>query len=216
VQNAILRTTFNPGPVMQPMAITASNPTTLPNFSGTFGLSPKDYGRIYGYQNLYNRGLKGQGQIVDIAACGGFSMQNLTTYQTTFGLSPAPQVSVQTNQFFDSQEADLAVQRVYGTAPAAKIRIWFANGCTLSSFVANFFLIATDQRRFPAAAFTVSLGAPELFIGQNYSSQFATVDTALSAITGGAAQKVALFAASGDNGDFSIFAKIQKPARRLV
>jgi kumamolisin len=149
--------------------------------------------------------LKGEGQIVDIAACFGFNTSSLMTYQTTFGLSPAPNATAVTSQHGSSVEANLAVQRVYGTAPAAKIRMWFQNGCSLSGFVTEFFEIASDQRKFPAAALTIAFGLPELIIGARYSSLFTMADTALSTITGGAAQKVALFAASGDNGDLSIW-----------
>jgi subtilase family serine protease len=170
VQNAILATNFNPGPVMQSEAITPRNPTTLPRTSGVVGLAPKDYARIYGYNNLYKLGLKGQGETVDIAACFGYSASSLAKYQSIFGLSPAPNVTALTSLHGSSQGANLAVQRVYGTAPGAAIRMWFSNGCTLSGFVTEFFEIANDQVKHPAAAFTVSFGLPELYISTRYGS----------------------------------------------
>jgi subtilase family serine protease len=202
VQNAILSTSFNPGPLMQPMVITPSNPTTIPNTNNVVGLAPKDYARIYGYNNLYSLGLRGQGQTVDIAACFGFNSSFLASYQSTFGLQPAPSVTAVTSQHGSSIEANLAVQRVYSTAPAAKIRIWLASSCNLGSFVASFFEIATDQKLHPAAALTASFGLPELIVANRYSSLFTMIDSALAKITG-PKQKVALFAPSGDYGDAS-------------
>jgi len=52
----------------------------------------------------------------------------------------------------------------------------------------------------------VSYGLSELLLYTFYgSAPFLAADTALSSITGGSAQKVALFAASGDDGDFSVY-----------
>jgi subtilase family serine protease len=52
----------------------------------------------------------------------------------------------------------------------------------------------------------VSYGLSELLINAFYgTSLFVGADAALSKITGGASQKVALFVASGDDGDFSLF-----------
>jgi subtilase family serine protease len=206
VQGAVLVTTMNPGPVMRSYAFTPSNPTTLPNRNGVFGLAPSDYANIYGYRELYRAGFKGQTETVDIAACFGFSSSSLTNYESIFGISPKPNVKAVTTQHGDSLEADLAVQRVYGTAPGAAIRMFFSQTCTLNAFTGVFFEIAHDQARHPAAAFTIPYGLPELQIARSFGSSFFTAaDAGLAAITGGAKQKVALFAPSGDNGDFSIY-----------
>jgi subtilase family serine protease len=83
--------------------------------------------------------------------------------------------------------------------------MWFADS-TFGDFVNVFVDIANDQAAHPATAFSVSYGIPEFESFQLYgSSLFLEADAALSAITGGAAQKVALFAASGDDGDFSVY-----------
>jgi subtilase family serine protease len=210
VASAILGTTFNPGPVMQSqLTIHVNVPTTMPEHSGVFGLAPSDYGAIYGYDQLYKAGFNGKGETVDIAACFGYDKSDLTTFQSVFGLSPAPNVTAVTSNIPSSKsiEPDLDVQRTYGTAPGAAIRMWFTQTCTLSDFTSLFLDIAADQKAHPAAALSVSYGLPELLIAATYPSAsafFETADAALSKITDGAKQKVALFVASGDDGDFSI------------
>jgi subtilase family serine protease len=206
VANAILATTFNRGPVLQSYSFNASVPSTMPEHFGVYGLSPADYGAIYGYDKLYKAGYNGRGETVDIAAALGYNPSDLAIFQSAFALSPAPNITVLTSNFpvTSQSEPDLDVQRVYGTAPGAAIRIWFTDG-TFGDFINVFVDIAHDQLAHPAAAFSVSYGMPELQTLVNYgSSFFREADIALSAITGGANQKVALFAASGDDGDFSI------------
>jgi subtilase family serine protease len=206
VQGAVLVTTMNPGPVMRSYVITPKNPTTLPNHDTALGLAPSDYANVYGYKELYKAGFRGETETVDIAACLGFSSSSLANYQSIFGISPKPNVTVVGTHPGDSIEADLAVQRVYGTAPAAAIRMFFSPSCTLNSLATVFFAVAHDQAKHPAAAFTIPYGLPELQIARNYGSSFFTAaDAGLAAITGGAKQKVALFAPSGDNGDFSLY-----------
>jgi hypothetical protein len=148
VKNAILVTTFNPGPVMKPFfSVTVNTPTTMPQHLGVYGLAPSDYGAIYGYNQLYGAGYNGSGQIVDIAACHGYSTSDLTTFHTDFGLSPAPNVTAVTanNPVASSIEPDLDVQRVYGTAPGATIRMWFSATCAIGDFANLFTDIANDQ-----------------------------------------------------------------------
>jgi subtilase family serine protease len=206
VESAIFATTFNRGPVMQSQSLTVAVPTTMPqHFTGVYGLSPADYGAIYGYNNLYRAGFNGKGETVDIAACFGYNATFLANFATDFNLKPTPNVTAVTSQHGSSLESNLAVQRVYGTAPGAAVRMWFSNGCTLGDFSNLFIDIFNDQKTHPAAAFNVSFGLPELLIARSASSAFVTADLGLSLITGGAKQKVALFAPSGDDGDYSIF-----------
>jgi subtilase family serine protease len=207
VESAILVTTFVRGPVMKSQAVVPSEPTTLPNHLNTYGLAPSDYANIYGYENVYKAGFNGRGETVDIAGCFGYSTTDLSTFQTDFGLSPAPNVTAVTPMSGFSLEPDLDVERVYGTAPGAAIRMWFTSECTLGDFTNLFLEIAGDQEAHPAAAFSVSYGESELRLLSytSGSSVLKAADTALGFITGGAAQKVALFAASGDDGDFSLY-----------
>jgi subtilase family serine protease len=204
VQGAVLATTFKPGPIMKAWVITPSVPTTIPSTSGVVGLSPADYARIYGYENLYKAGIKGQGQIVDIAADFGYNPTWLAGFQSQFGLSPSPNVTVVGLSSRSSGEPNLDVQRVYGTAPGAAIRFFFNTSGNFGEFNKVLIDIANDQPKHPAAAFTMSYGLPELYLSRiGGSSLFTTMDLALSLITG-SAQKVALFASAGDQGDLSI------------
>src|SRR5215472_6331637 len=218
ISNAILATTFDPGPVMEPQfSVTINAPSLLPVHFGLAGLAPEDYATLYGYNQLYAAGINGSGQVVDIAACYGYLHgatpgvnDDITIFGQDFGLSPLPP---NITAFYPSGhgvvsysfEPLLDLSRVYGTAPGAAIRIWFSPNCTFGEFTNLFLDIANDQQTHGAAAFTVSYGLPELRVLQLFgSTEFIAADAALSAITGGASQKVALFAASGDNGDESI------------
>ncbi len=206
VQGAILATTFNPGPIMQSqITVTPSVPTTIPTHDGVLGLAPSDYAAIYGYGNLYKAGINGKGETVDIAACFGYNSSFLASFQSVFGLSPAPNVTVVGSTAGSSVEANLDVQRVYATAPGAAIRFFFNTTCSFGAFTTTFIDIHNDQKAHPAAAFTVSYGLPELYLNADGMGSVLTLaDLGLSLITGGAAQKVALFAASGDTGDESV------------
>jgi subtilase family serine protease len=211
VANAIKVTTFFGGAVMEPqITFTTEAPTTMPVHDRVHGLAPfkSDFGAIYGYNNLYAAGKNGTGETVDIAACFGYNTSDLATYATDFGITPAPNVTAVTpnSPKGSSIEPDLDVQRVYGTAPGAAVRMFFSQDCTIGEFATIYTDIANDQVEHPAAAVTTSYGLGErLLIAIGSSAAFDAVDTALSDITGGAAQKVALFASSGDRGDLSVF-----------
>ena len=211
---AILGTTFAPGPVMLPQfAPSSSNKSTLPTHLGVVGLGPQDYATLYGYNSFYAAGYNGAGQTVDIAACFGYlhgdtkgSNDDITVFASDFGLSPPPNITAFGSGSRATGEPLLDLSRVYGTAPGAAIRIWFTQTCGMADFTNLFLDIADDQSAHPAVALTVSYGLPELLLDTYESANFFTnMDTALSDITGGAAQKVALFAASGDNGDDSVY-----------
>jgi kumamolisin len=84
--------------------------------------------------------------------------------------------------------------------------MWFSKTCTLGDFSTLFLKVAGDQKTHPAAAFNVSFALPEQAVAQSNSANFIAARAGLSRITNGtsgAAQKVALFAPSGDNGDYS-------------
>jgi subtilase family serine protease len=211
IESAILTTTFIPGPVMRgqtllPPSVTANLPSHAINGINVLGLAPADYAAIYGYNRVYANGIRGQGELVDIVACRGYSATSLSSFASDFGLAPAPKVTAVTSMSGSSSESNIAVQRVYGTAPGAAIRMWFSKTCTLGDFSTLFLKVATDQRTHPATAFNISFATPEQAIAQSNSANFIAARVGLSRITNGlsgAAQKVALFAPSGDNGDYS-------------
>jgi subtilase family serine protease len=213
---AVLATTFAPGPVMEPQFTPVINaPSTLPVHFGLPGLAPSDYGTLYGFNLFGQIGVNGAGRTVDILACFGYLHgatkgvnDDITIFASDFGLSPAPNITA----FYPSGhgatsysgEPVLDLSRVYGTAPGAAIRIWFAPHCTFNEFTNLFLDIANDQATHPADALTVSYGNPELSLFSCCGSTlFVGADAALSKITNGTNQKVALFASSGDNGDES-------------
>jgi subtilase family serine protease len=212
ISAAIAGTTFRRGPMLDALAL--PNPpygtkSTMPCYGAAptdCGFGPADYAALYDIP----ANLNGAGQIVDIAAFTTFCASDLTKFQSTFGLTPAPNITPiylsGTPTGCGSGEPTLDLTRVYGTAPGATIRIWFAEAAFLSSLADIYEDIAADQAAHPATAVTTSYGLEENYLGLNYASTIATlmsnVDKGLSAITGGSAEKVALFAASGDRGAY--------------
>jgi kumamolisin len=208
---AIASTTFRRGPLLN--ALSLPNPpygtkSTMPCYGAVptaCGFGPADYAALYDIPPSLN----GTGQTVDIAAFTTYCASDLTTFQSTFGLAPAPNITPiylsGTPTGCGSGEPTLDLTRVYGTAPGATIRIWFAEAAFLSSLADIYEDIAADQPSHPATAVTTSYGLEENLLGLNYPSiatLMSNVDTGLSAITGGPAEKVALFAASGDRGAY--------------
>jgi kumamolisin len=212
IANAIQGTTFRRGPLLQPMAFPNppyGTPSTMPCYGATpdsCGFGPGDYAELYEIP----KSLDGKGETVDIAAFSTYCATDLTKFQSTFGLSLAPNITATylsgTPTGCGSGEPTLDLTRVYGTAPGAAIRIWFADAAFLSSLADIYEDIAADQTSHPASAVTTSYGLEENYLGLNYGSAvvplISNVDTGLRAITGGSAEKVALFAASGDRGAF--------------
>jgi subtilase family serine protease len=212
ITKAVAGTTFRRGPLLQPLAIPNppyGTPSTMPCYGApatSCGFGPADYVALYDIP----KNLNGSGQTVDIAAFTTYCASDITQFQSTFGLSPAPNITAiylsGTPTGCGSGEPTLDLSRVYGTAPGASIRIWFAEVAFLSSLADIYDDIAADQTSHPASAVTTSYGLEENFLGLYYGAAvtplIANVDTALSAITGGPAEKVALFAASGDRGAY--------------
>jgi len=212
IANAIQGTTFRRGPLLSPLAFPKppyGTPSSMPCYStgaDNCGFGPADYAALYDIP----KGLSGNGETVDIAAFSTYCASDLSKFQTTFGLTPAPNITATylsgTPIGCGSGEPALDLSRVYGTAPGAAIRIWFADAAFLSSLADIYEDIAADQTAHPASAVTTSYGLEENFLGLLYGSAvtplISNVDTGLHAIIGGPAEKVALFAASGDRGAF--------------
>jgi subtilase family serine protease len=212
VANAIQGTTFRRGPLLTPLALPKppyGTPSTMPCYgagANNCGFGPADYASLYDIP----KSLNGNGETVDIAAFSTYCASDISKFQTTFGLTPAPNITATylsgTPTGCGSGEPTLDLSRVYGTAPGAAIRIWFADAAFLSSLADIYEDIAADQTSHPASAVTTSYGLEENYLGLIYGSAvtplISNVDTALDLITGGSAEKVALFAASGDRGAF--------------
>jgi subtilase family serine protease len=212
IANAIQGTTFRRGPLLTPLGLPNppyGTPSTMPCYGAgvnNCGFGPADYAVLYDIP----KSLDGSGETVDIAAFTTYCASDLSKFQSTFGLTPAPNITAiylsGTPTGCGSGEPTLDLSRVYGTAPSATIRIWFADAAFLSSLADIYEDIAVDQASHPASAVTTSYGLEENFLGLQYGSAvvplISNVDTGLRAITDGATEKVALFAASGDRGAY--------------
>jgi kumamolisin len=215
---AIAGTTFPRGPLLTPLALPSppyGTKSTMPCYGASplaCGYGPADYAALYNIPASLN----GAGQTVDLVDFSTFCMSDLTTFQRTFKLTPAPKVTPiyvsGTPTGCGSGEPTLDLERVYGTAPGATMRVWFAEGAFLSSLADIYEDIAVDQARHPASAVTTSYGLEENLLGlicpsasicpSSIVTLMSNVDRGLSAITGGSAEKVALFSASGDRGAY--------------
>jgi len=212
IADAIVATTFRRGPLLTPLGLKPppyGTPSTMPCYGagvGDCGYGPKDYATLYDIPASLN----GNGQTVDIAAFSSICNSDIAGYQSTFAISSPPNITKiylsGIRSSCGSGEPTLDTERVYGTAPQAAIRIWFAESAFLSSLADLYEDIANDQASHPASAVTTSYGLEENYLGLLYGSSapalISAVDIALGKIQTAAANKIALFAASGDRGAF--------------
>jgi subtilase family serine protease len=157
IANAIQGTTFRRGPLLTPLGFPPPPygvPSTMPCYgtgANNCGFGPADYAAFYDFP----KGIDGSGETVDIAAFTTYCASDLSQFQSTFGLTPAPNITtiylLGNPGGCGSGEPTLDLTRVYGTAPGATIRIWFADAAFLSS-LADIYIyedIATSSRMLP-------------------------------------------------------------------
>jgi hypothetical protein len=95
IVNAIQGTTFRRGPLLTPQGFPTppyGTPSTMPCYgtgSNNCGFGPADYAALYDFP----KGIDGSGETIDIAAFTTYCASDLTKFQSTFGLTPAPNIT---------------------------------------------------------------------------------------------------------------------------
>lgn len=172
------------------------------------GYGPADFASIYHINPVYASGIDGAGSTVDIAACFNIDPNDIAFFESFYGLPPnhvhVIHIDGTLDQFGNVPPPDieptLDVERVIATAPGAKVNLYVVPDCFVSQFVDMFAAISEDEN---AVALSVSYGLPEadyavFGIGDLLFAQ----SVALQAVS---EERIASFAASGDNGSWGDF-----------
>jgi uncharacterized membrane protein len=164
--------------------------------SGHF-LSPADYATIYDLNPLYSAGINGTGQSIAIISRNNITIQDVTTFRSTFALPPNdPQIVIVdvdpgiTSD--DSVEATIDAEWAGAVAPKATVKL-VVGRCTSSSdgvMSAEIYAVTNNV----APIISVSYGMCEAEMGSGGSAFY----TALWQQA--AAQGQSVFIASGDSG----------------
>ncbi len=208
IDKALIGTSFGIGPKNHPLWSKLS-PAAGPRVTGQDtkttepidGYTPAEFSKFYDIGPVYGH-TTGKGETVDILACGNVLPSDIAAFSTAYGLPTADVtiINIDGNPDYYGLEPTLDVERVHGTAPGAKIRLFTAYECTFGAFVDAFTAIVKDQKKYPADALTISYGATEYdYIAYGYDSYLTSQSKLIAQLT---KLGVTVFAAAGDNGSW--------------
>jgi len=179
------------------------------------GLFPEDAARAYNVSPLLEQGVAGQGQTIAIVSFGSFRNKDVEAFDRAAGLDSGPATSFVERVPVDggtnektgevSQEVNLDIDVIHGTAPEAKILNYEAPLTTTASFVRGLGdimnQIVADGR---ADITSISYGlcdATQLEDGSRFLSP-ADREFTENAFAAARAAGISTFVASGDTGAF--------------
>jgi kumamolisin len=204
IARLIAGTSITPGLHFHPMSVLSlPQPRTFPG-PATTGYRPADIAAIYDINPVYSSGISGKGVNVAIAACSDVTSSDVVQFGRDFRL-PALQL---TKIYVDGSagaavdgEAILDAERVYGTAPNAKIYEYLAPDCTDSEIIDVFTQIAEDSSKYHFSGASFSYGQNESnYAAAGLSTVLVDESAAIAQLT---AAGVPLFVASGDSGSWN-------------
>jgi subtilase family serine protease len=199
ISGLISATTFSPGPKTPSLIQQLPNPE--------FGFAPADMNSIYDVNPAFSAGLSGAGVTVAVPECGIANQTSINYYTDHFGLPTYEMHYFSVDGTVNSAdqiglEPLLDAERIIGTAPGAKIRMYFINGfiCDLGEFGTMLSKIAEQNN---AQVASISYGLSEA----TWAAIGAESDREAwqAGIQGMADDGMAIFASSGDSGAFSDF-----------
>ncbi|WP_376794456.1 protease pro-enzyme activation domain-containing protein [Thermogemmatispora sp.] len=153
----------------------------------------------YQFDQLYRRGLQGQGMSIGILELNEpFAQSDVNTYFACAGLTP-PQIEVvnvvgRTPPGPGEGEAALDIELAGSLAPQARLVVYQANQATIAAMLAIFRRVAAENR---VQVLSVSYGTAEDNLSANEGSSF---NQALRIL---AAEGISVFISSGDCGAFT-------------
>jgi len=172
----------------------------MPHSSAPSGFTPRDIATAYNYPNANNTAAgdkySGAGRTVAIATAYSYSQADVNAYWRQFGITRTGKVTNipiagTTNQL--EGETTLDLQQVGGQAPGADILMYLGHDPKFTTFAMIFNQIVVDNK---ADVVSVSWGLCERDTGP---SQMKTENDIFKQ---GAAQGMAVFASSGDDGAY--------------
>ncbi len=201
IANLVAGTSISPGLHYRPMSIISA--PRVQSFFGpaATGYTPSDIASIYNANPVYAAGINGSGVNVAIAACSDVTVADVTQFGSDFHLPPLQF----TKTYIDGSapgyvdgEAILDAERVYATAPGAKIFEYLAPDCTDAEIVDVFARIAEDSATYHFSGASFSYGQNESeYAAQGVANDLFDTSAAIAEL---AAAGVPLFVSSGDSG----------------
>jgi Predicted protease len=174
--------------------------------SGPLNLNPSDLIKQYNVQPLYNKGMTGAGQTIDIVTLAGFNPEDAYEFWKEEGITVKPDrihvIPVDGGSGYNGyEETSLDVEQSGSLAPQADINVYVGPN-TDSGFVDAFAAAINDNK---AAQISVSWGESETAI--DYFVQQKMEDPAYALVFNqlfeqAAAQGSSMFASAGDAGAY--------------
>jgi kumamolisin len=201
ISNLVAGTSISPGLHYRPLSVISA--PRVQSFFGpaSTGYAPADIAAIYNINPVYQAGVTGAGVNVAIAACSDVTIPDVTAFGTDFHLPPLQFsktfVGGAAPGFVDG-EAILDAERVYATAPGAKIYEYLAPDCTDAEVVDVFARIAEDSAKYHFSGASFSYGQNESeYAAQGVANDLLDTSAAIAEL---GAAGVPLFVSSGDTG----------------
>ncbi len=161
--------------------------------NGTHNLAPGDLATIYDFASLLQGGIDGTGQKIVVVGQSAILASDLTTYASTFNLSPPKVQTVLVPGFADPGqttslgEADLDIETVLGVARNVSIIFVYAQNAL------NAVVYAVDQDLAPVITFSFSSGC-------DTNNAVATLSSFRALAQQANAEGITWLAGSGDSG----------------
>lgn len=159
---------------------------------------PYDIAKMYGFDQLYQRGLRGEAarhSTIAIATAFAFERSDLRRFWSAAGIERSDDqvelIWVGTPSTQTHVESDADVQWASSLAPGSPVLVYAAPDTSAHSFLQVYDRIVSENR---AAVLTTSWGACERRLSNTYLEQAHLI------FQRAAAQGITLLAASGDNG----------------
>jgi kumamolisin len=201
ISNLVAGTSISPGLHYRPLSVISA--PQVQSFFGpaATGYTPADIAALYNINPVYSAGVNGGGVNVAVAACSDVTVADVTAFGSDFHLPPLQFsktfVGGGAPGYVDG-EAILDVERVYATAPGAKIYEYLAPDCTDGEIVDVFARIAEDSAKYHFSGVSFSYGQNESeYAAQGVANDLLDTSAAIAEL---AAAGVPLFVSSGDTG----------------
>jgi len=179
---------------VRPLFVRA-NPNVYPLVSQ--GVSLAQVRSLYGFDELYQRGLSGKGQHIAIATYNDIDLSVVTSYYQKYGVSPAPKVDKVTFNGTPPTDENAAMETAVDAefsgaiAPGAQIHVFTSAHNDDGGELAMFSAILDDNR---AKIVNYSWGGCESDLSEQHKTDMAAV------FERAVAQGVNIMVASGDSG----------------
>ena len=204
IAKLIAGTSITPGLHFHPMSVISLPLAHTLYGPASTGYRPADIAGIYDINSVYSSGVSGKGVNVAIAACSDVTTSDVAQFGKDFHLPALQLTKIYVGGAAGTPvdgEAILDAERVYGTAPGAKIYEYLAPNCTDAEIIDVFTRIAEDSSTYHFSGASFSYGQNEsAYAAAGLSTVLIDESAAIAQLT---AAGVPLFVSSGDSGSWN-------------